>query len=447
MHTHFAVHELRQALHDGQAQAGSAVFAAGRAVGLVEALEQVGLLFGADADASVAHLETQQHLVFGLNQRTHPQFDFAPVGELHGVVAVVDQHLVEPQRVAGEVIGHVACDVEDQFQPLAAGAFGHQVGETLEQVAEFEGGLLHLQLVGLDLGEVQDVVDQAQQVLARALDLFEVIALAGFGGVFERQVRQTDDRVQRRADFVAHVGQEVGLEAGALLCCRFGFAQLDLLLQQACIRFCQGRRALLHPLFQLVVEGVDFGLGPHPLGHVAHDGQVQVLAAVDLVRDGHLGWKSLAIAAQGLHHGIAPHGTRGAALGREVTHPLAMCAAECHRNQPVQWLSHRLRFGVAEHVRRRRVEDADAQIAIHGDDGVHGRIDDAGQVRAVALQRGLRRLDAGGHAVEGVGQLAHLGRPFFADQLRLVRCGELVRQQLQPVQWARDAPAQDRAHQ
>jgi hypothetical protein len=48
---------------------------------------------------------------------------------------------------------------------------------------------LQLHLAGLDLGEVEDVVDDAQQVLARVVDLLQVVALLGMGDRFERQVR------------------------------------------------------------------------------------------------------------------------------------------------------------------------------------------------------------------------------------------------------------------
>ena len=52
-----AAEQLGELARDGQAQAGAAVLAAGRAVGLLERLEDDLLLVGRDADAGVAHLE------------------------------------------------------------------------------------------------------------------------------------------------------------------------------------------------------------------------------------------------------------------------------------------------------------------------------------------------------------------------------------------------------
>ena len=50
-----AVHQLRQAAHDRQAEAGAAEPAGGGTVGLREGLEQVGLLRCVHADAGVTH--------------------------------------------------------------------------------------------------------------------------------------------------------------------------------------------------------------------------------------------------------------------------------------------------------------------------------------------------------------------------------------------------------
>ena len=52
-------------------------------------------------------------------------------------------------------------DQAGELEPLLAGAGGEQVGDLLHQRPEVEAGLLHGHLAGLDLGEVEDVVDEA----------------------------------------------------------------------------------------------------------------------------------------------------------------------------------------------------------------------------------------------------------------------------------------------
>ena len=73
---------------------------------------------------------------------------------------------------------------------------------------------LDFQTAGLDLGKVQDVVDQAHEVFAAGVDgiqIFLTLILVVPSNPFAEKVRESEDRVQRGADLVAHVGQELAL--------------------------------------------------------------------------------------------------------------------------------------------------------------------------------------------------------------------------------------------
>ena len=75
-------------------------------------------------------------------------------------------------------------------------------------------------LAGLDLGEVEDVVDEPEQVLAGGLDLLEVgddVGMARGRRVLREHLAVAEDRVQRRAQLVAHVGEERALRLAGLL--------------------------------------------------------------------------------------------------------------------------------------------------------------------------------------------------------------------------------------
>ena len=76
-----------------------------------------------------------------------------------------------------------------------------------------------------DLRVIEDVVDDAQQMLAGVLDLGQVIALLNGEVGAQRQVGHADNRIHRRADFMAHVGQEIRFRLGG------GFGSLLGLLQ------------------------------------------------------------------------------------------------------------------------------------------------------------------------------------------------------------------------
>ncbi len=77
-----------------------------------------------------------------------------------------------------------------------------------------------LHAAGLDLGQVEDVVDEGQQVLAGPDNVVEVVGLLGrqrAKPLRGQHARHADDGVQRRAQLVAHLGQKLALgPAGGL---------------------------------------------------------------------------------------------------------------------------------------------------------------------------------------------------------------------------------------
>ena len=86
-----------------------------------------------------------------------------------------------------------------------------------------------LHLAGFNLRQVEDVVDQPQQMFAAGEDLIQeplpsaavVLSVAGV----DHQLGETDDRVQWRSQFVAHVGQEHALVLVCLLDARIRLLQ------------------------------------------------------------------------------------------------------------------------------------------------------------------------------------------------------------------------------
>ena len=75
-----------------------------------------------------------------------------------------------------------------------------------------KSSVLQLQLAGLDLGEVEDVVDDAEQRLAaRAHGSRRSSRCSAVRLGVQQQLGHADDAVHGRADLVAHVGQELAL--------------------------------------------------------------------------------------------------------------------------------------------------------------------------------------------------------------------------------------------
>ena len=83
-------------------------------------------------------------------------------------------------------------------------------------IAHIDLGLQKLGLARLDLGQVENVVDQAQQVEAARVDVGGIGAiLLGLGAehLVLDDLRKADDGIERRAQLVAHVGEELRLGA------------------------------------------------------------------------------------------------------------------------------------------------------------------------------------------------------------------------------------------
>ena len=105
-----------------------------------------------------------------------------------------------------------AADRQCHLAPLAFVAlpeFGHRRLGHLGQI-----DVLQLQLVpaGLQLGDGQDIDDELEHLLARLPGIAGIVDVAAFGDRSERllgdHVAEADDRVERRAQLVAHRGEE-----------------------------------------------------------------------------------------------------------------------------------------------------------------------------------------------------------------------------------------------
>jgi hypothetical protein len=78
-----------------------------------------------------------------------------------------------------------------------------------------DGGLFQLHLSRLDPRQVENSVDDFQQMHCRFVNVFRVfrVAILRLLRIELNDFREPDDRVQRRAQFVRHVGEKLGLRA------------------------------------------------------------------------------------------------------------------------------------------------------------------------------------------------------------------------------------------
>ena len=86
-----------------------------------------------------------------------------------------------------------------------------------DELVEADARERQLHAPGLDLGEVEKVVDEADHVGARGVDVPQVVLVAVVAdrpeAFLQHHLGKADDGVEGRADLVADLGEEVGLSA------------------------------------------------------------------------------------------------------------------------------------------------------------------------------------------------------------------------------------------
>jgi hypothetical protein len=142
------------------------VVAGDRPVDLGEGLEQAPLVFGRDSDAAVGNLEADR---LGVAARPadldrHP----TPISELDRFRDEVDQDLADSASVAADYYRDVGVALGDELEALGGGVVGEQDDHLVHHASQVEVVDLELHLAGLDLGEVEDVVDEGEQARTRS---------------------------------------------------------------------------------------------------------------------------------------------------------------------------------------------------------------------------------------------------------------------------------------
>ena len=119
--------------------------------------------------------------------------------------------MLQAAHIAPPRVGQARRDVQQQLQSFLVRFDRQRLGGLAELFAERKFKRLQFQLARFNLGEVKDVVQQAQQRVGRAFHGLQVTALRLAQLRVQRQVGHAHDGVHRCSDFVTHVRQELTL--------------------------------------------------------------------------------------------------------------------------------------------------------------------------------------------------------------------------------------------
>ena len=216
LHPNRTTHERHQLSADVESQASAAVVAGGGTVRLGERLEDAADLLRGQADAGVPHGEFECYPVGLFLQGADAEFDLPRRGKLDGVAQQLEEDLLQPESISHQVVRCLWVVREHEAHPLGSGPAGDKAQEMFQEWLKLKGTLGQHHLSGLDLGEVEEVVEQLQQAVGRSGHLGQVIMLSGGQLGLKHQVAQTDDGVHWSSNLVADVRQELafGLVGG-----------------------------------------------------------------------------------------------------------------------------------------------------------------------------------------------------------------------------------------
>ncbi len=210
-HADLAAHDPDDFLRDGEPETRPAVPARRRPVGLLEGLKNLLLPFPGDADPRVADGKSEDRIVAPVAHEFardgHPPFG----SELEGVADQVDEHLPQANGIAREFHRQIRREERLKGKTFLPCLQGKAAGDGPNKLPEIKGRFLEGHLAGLDPGQVKDVVDEAGEAAGLAVNRLQE-SLEGFIGMMpEAEFRHPDDAVERRADLVTHLRQELAL--------------------------------------------------------------------------------------------------------------------------------------------------------------------------------------------------------------------------------------------
>ncbi|MNZ48447.1 hypothetical protein D3C78_661940 [compost metagenome] len=205
-----ALHQADQLLGDDQPKV-AAKLVAGKEVMAVQLCLQQGFTFGRRQWlAAVLHGDTQARHLAALVQ-CNDQEDFALVGIFQGVFQQAGEGLAQARRVTADDPWHLWLGEADQLDVLLFGLGAEDVQAVFDQGIEVELHIVQFDLSRLEFGNVENFVDQCEQFVAGAVDGLHVVTLFDRQWRAQQQFGHAQHAVHGRADFMADLGQELGL--------------------------------------------------------------------------------------------------------------------------------------------------------------------------------------------------------------------------------------------
>src|SRR5439155_17027903 len=284
LHADRAAHILQQCLRDHESETGAGVPSPVRRVDLAEFPEEPRPVLGSDSDPGILDQDAR---LFGCLIAPGPDPHLSLFGKLDRVPKQVQQYLAQPGRVQGHVEGLYG-NVHQEVEPLLRRQGPNGLQRGLNSRTEVPGDQPKLEASGRDLGQIEEVVDDPEEVLGRFSDRVRELTafLRGLVYALLQERRESDHRVQRSAELVRGVREVVVLQLLRLL--QLPIDPLELPVHE---------RELLRAAAKLAFLLVPIGdVPPH------EDHRLERVSPVERGRETHLGGKAGSVRAEEPDH-------------------------------------------------------------------------------------------------------------------------------------------------
>ena len=199
-----ATHQANELARDRKPQSGALEAAGVRAVALLETVEDRRPAIGRHAGSGVDDRESRLAPLPALDRDA----DAALIGELDRVAGEIGENLAQALAVRAHEARRRGAERRGDLDAFALGSGREQFHHAFDQLAQIDRLDDEIEMAGLDLREIEDLVDERDQRAARTADRLDVARILGIERGLAQEVGHAEDAADRGADLVAHRRQE-----------------------------------------------------------------------------------------------------------------------------------------------------------------------------------------------------------------------------------------------
>src|ERR1700730_1581750 len=230
-------HQRDDLLAKGKSEAAATKSTGDRSVRLLEYLEQLVLGRQFEAAASILHLDPKCDPVLIDLHPANLERDCATVRELERVRKQVLQDQTKPARIPLENPARNRIHIGGEAKLLLFGHWRQKADRVIDTISDPKVDHFQFNLIRFQFREVENVVDELEQGFRRKVNRVGEAALLNAKLRPQQQFRHADDAVHGRANFVAHIRQELRLGQVRSIC---------LIPEAGCFGHVAGGRGNLH---------------------------------------------------------------------------------------------------------------------------------------------------------------------------------------------------------